>query len=194
MLRADWRPLTLFFCCQILFENRKARDAGNDCLLSVDGTDFRIAKKYRKPFYSYKFKKSGLRYEVGLCIKTGDICWWAGPYLPGIWNDEMIFKDGLANFLEPAERVEADGGYRGSAPELVKCPGVAEVIPNNVEMQQRVRSRQEAVNDRFKNWAILSTPYRHELLEHQTVFGAIVVLTQLSFAKNPLWQVDYDDE
>ena len=77
---------------------------------------------------------------------------------------------------------------------LVKCPGVPEVIPNNVEMQQRVRSRQEAVNDRFKNWAILSTPYRHKLLEHQTVFGAIVVLTQLSFAKNPLWQVDYNDE
>ena len=74
----------------------------------------------------------------------------AEPYLPGIWNDEMIFKDGLANFLEPAERVEADGGYRGSAPELVKCPGVAEVIPNYVAMQQRVRSRQEAVNNRFK--------------------------------------------
>ena len=89
-----------------------ARDAGNDCLLLIDGTDFRIAKKYWKPFYSYKFKTSGFRYEVGLCIKTGDICWWAGPYLPGIWNDEMIFRNGLANLLEPAERVEADGGYR----------------------------------------------------------------------------------
>ncbi len=105
----------------------------------------------------------------------------------------MIFRDGLANLLEPAERVEADGGYRGSTPELVKCPGVAEEIPNNVEMQQRVRSCQETVNERFKNWAILSTLYRLQLLEHQTVFGAIVVLTQLSFAENPLWQVDYDD-
>jgi hypothetical protein len=94
----------------------------------------------------------------------------------------MILKEGLAKLLEPTERVEADGRYRGSMPELVKCPGVVEVDPDNVEMQQKVRSHQEMVNKLFKNWAILSTPYCHQLLEHQTVFGAIVVLTQLSFA------------
>jgi hypothetical protein len=76
----------------------------------------------------------------------------------------------------------------------VKCPGVAKAKPNNVEMQQRVRSCQETVNKWFKNWAIFSTPYSHQLLEHKTVFGAIVVLTQLSFAENPLQQVDYDDK
>jgi hypothetical protein len=65
-------------CEQIRFENRKIGDVGNDCMLSVDGTDFRVAKSYEKPLYSYKFKKSGLRYEVALCIKTGDICWTAG--------------------------------------------------------------------------------------------------------------------
>jgi hypothetical protein len=37
------------------------------------------------------------------------------------------------------------------------------------------------------------SPYRHQLLEHQNVFGAIVVLTQLSLAENPLFQVDYND-
>ena len=66
-------------------------DIGRDCLLLVDGTDFRIAMGYRKPFWSHKFKKSGLRYEVGLCILTGDICWWSGPYAPGNWNDMGIF-------------------------------------------------------------------------------------------------------
>jgi hypothetical protein len=168
-------------------------DVGNDCLLSVDGTDFRIAKSYEKPFYSFKFKKSGFRYEVALCIKTGDICWWSGPYLPGLWNDNMIFQDGLVHHLEEGERCETDDGYVGSAPRYAKCPGVVEAIPDNAEMQQRVRNRQETVNKRFKNWAILSTPYRHKLLEHQTVFGAIVVLTQLSFAENPLFQVEYND-
>jgi hypothetical protein len=74
-----------------------------------------------------------------------------------------------------------------------KCPGVIEADPDKAEMQQRVRSRQETVNKRFKKWAILSTPYRHQLLEHQTVFGAIVVLTQLSLAENPLFQVEYND-
>ena len=36
---------------------------------------------------------------VGLCIKTGDICWWNGPYEPGIWNDGMIFEDALVSML-----------------------------------------------------------------------------------------------
>jgi hypothetical protein len=166
-------------------------DVGNDCLLSVDGTDFRIALGYSKPFWSYKFKKSGLRYEVGLCILTGDICWWSGPYAPGTWNDLTIFRDSLVSMLEPGERCETDRGYQGSAPTYVKCPGVLEADPNTAEIQQRVRSRQETVNERFKNWAILSTPYRHDLLEHQTVFGAIVVLTQLTFAANPLFPVAY---
>ena len=73
-------------------------------MLSVDGTDFRVTKSYKKPFYSYKFKKSGLRYKVALCIKTGEICWTAGPYLPGIWNDNVIFNNGLVHQLEPGER------------------------------------------------------------------------------------------
>jgi hypothetical protein len=71
-------------------------DVGNDFLLSVDGTDFRLAMGWSKPYYSYKFKRSGYRYKVSLCIKTGNICWWNGPYKSGDWNDEMIFKDALA--------------------------------------------------------------------------------------------------
>ncbi len=67
-------PLTVPLC-QILFENRKVEDVGNDCFLSVDGTDFCVAKSYEKPCYSYKFKKLGFCYKVALCIKTGNICW-----------------------------------------------------------------------------------------------------------------------
>jgi hypothetical protein len=84
-----------------------------------------------------------------------------------------------------------DRGYQGATPAYVKCPGVVEANPNTAQIQQRVQSRQETVNKHFKNWAILLTVYRHNLLEHQTVFGAIVVLTQLSFAANPLCQVAY---
>jgi hypothetical protein len=34
---------------------------------------------WNKSFYTYKFKRSGYRYEVGLCIRSGNICWveWA---------------------------------------------------------------------------------------------------------------------
>jgi hypothetical protein len=98
--------------------------------------------------------------------------------------------------LEPGERVETDRGYRGSAPQYVKCPDglLADPDPAVKLMAARVRSRQETVNARFKNWVILCTPYRHEFSEHQTVFGAIVVLTQLSLAANPLFHVEYNDK
>jgi hypothetical protein len=63
-------PLVTHSLRQILFENRKVGDVGNDCLLSVNGTDFRVAKSYKIPYHSYKFKLSGLRYKVVLCIKA----------------------------------------------------------------------------------------------------------------------------
>jgi hypothetical protein len=191
--RINQLKLNIFSPIQIEFENRKRGDIGNDCLLSVDGTDFRIAMGYSKPFWSYKFKKSGVRYEVGLCILTGDICWWNGPYEPGIWNDGMIFEDALKLNLEFGERCETDAGYRGSAPEFVKCPGGVWGESAKREMQQKVRSRQETVNERLKNWGILTTPYRHDLRKHQTVFAAVITLLQLSLEHNPLFSVEYND-
>jgi hypothetical protein len=95
---------------------------------------------YSKPFWSYKFKKSGLRYEVGLCILTGDIFWTSGPYVPGKWNDLSIFWDSLISMLEPGEGCEMDRGYQGFIPIYVKCPGVLEAYPNTVETQQWVGS------------------------------------------------------
>jgi hypothetical protein len=146
---------------------------------------------YSKPYYSYKFMWSGYRYMVGLCIKTGDICWWHGPYEPGDWNDQMIFEDALAKNLEVAERCETDRGYPGCSPAKVKCLGGLLADPDDgvKVMSTRVRSWQETVNERFKNWGILNTPYRHNIIKHQTVFGAIVALTQLSLQFNPLFSV-----
>ena len=122
-------------------------------MLLLDGSSLRIAKDYSKPFWSYKFNKSGLRYEVALCIQTGSICWWIKPYAPGKWNDLSIFRDGLV-WLEQGEMCETDRGYQGAAPTYIKCPDVVEADPATKEIQQRVRSRQESANERLKNWAI----------------------------------------
>ncbi len=98
--------------------------------------------------------------------------------------------------LEPGEWVETDRGYCGNAPKYVKCPDglLADPDPAVKLMAARVWSWQETVNEGFKNWAILCTPYHHKFLEHQTVVGVIVVLTQLSLAANPLFHVEYNDK
>ena len=55
---------------QIFLENRYKGDDGGNCLLSVDGTHFRIQRRGEE-FYSHKFNDSGLSYELALSIKGG---------------------------------------------------------------------------------------------------------------------------
>ena len=162
-----------------MWEHRIKHDKRNDCLISVDGTDFRIAE-YGRLFYSHKFKKSALRYEVGICILTGDIVWTNGPYEPGIWNDIMIFRNALKSNLGEKERVEADDGYVGEAPTHIKCPKSFVNSKETEWMQARVRSRQETVNKRFKDWGILRQVYRNKISTHGNAFEAVAVITQLS--------------
>ncbi len=95
--------------------------------------------------------------------------------------------------LEYGERCETDGGYQGSAPKFVECPKRVWGESGKHAMQQKVRSRVETLNKRLKNWAILETPYRHDLKLLQTVFAAVIVLLQLSFEYNPLFLVEYND-
>ena len=172
------------------------QDKGNDCLMSVDGTDFRVKVK-GKEWYSYKFKKGAVRYEVALCILTGDIVWINGPYEPGIWNDIEIFRNSLMSHLGPMERVEADDGYIGEAPRHVKCPrSIAEHADDDTakEIKQRLRNRQETVNMRFKMWGALAQPFRNEVTKHGGAFRAIAVIVQLSINQGErLFDVDYDD-
>lgn len=76
--------LTVVYCdySQIKWENRLLGATGDFCLVSVDGTDFRIYERH--PFwsgwFSHKFKGPGVRYEVAVCIKTGDVVWINGPF------------------------------------------------------------------------------------------------------------------
>ena len=144
---------------QINFENHFKLDKGNDCLISVDGTNFLIPEHEWK-FYSYKFRKSGLQYEIALCILTGDIVWINGPYEAGIWNNLTIFHDALFTNLEPNERVEANNGYIGEHPQFVKCPAEFTNPAEMAYMQQWVQNWKEAINERFKNFDILKQSFQ----------------------------------
>ena len=162
-------------------------------MVSVDGTDFRIPHSGRR-FYTKKFNASGLRYEVALCIKSGKIVWVIGPYECGSWPDINIFRNALRSELDDGERVEADDGYVGDAPQHVKCPKSISNRSATELMQSLVRRRQEHVNKRFKQWGILKQLYRHDITKHGDVFMAIVAITELIIENGePLMDVEYED-
>jgi hypothetical protein len=151
-----------------------------------------------KGFWSFKFRSTGLRYEVCLCILTGDIVWVNGPFPCGDWNDLTIFRQALKSELGEAERVEADDGYVGEDPETAKSAGCVLHNPDKkIKMvRQRVRSRQETVNKRLKQFNVVHGCFRHNPMFHGSCFFACAVLTQLSIENfHPLFQVaEYSDQ
>lgn len=181
---------------QIDWANRTKNDIGNDCLVNVDGTDFRIRHAGRK-FYSFKYKASGLRYEVATSILGGDIVWISGPWEPGMYNDISIFRQsGIMSMLEEGERVEADDGYRGESPQYVKCPqSMGATAIDEYERQQSIaRRRHETVNKRFKQFGALKQIWRHNVANHGKAFRVAAIVTQCSIQNGePLFDVDYLD-
>ena len=99
---------------KIALENRFKNDKGNDCLLSVDGTDFQ-----RLVF-----------------VQVQEVCWICGPWKPGKYNDLDIFREALATSLEPNERVKADDCYPVEAPSRVKCPASIDESVERAAMTQ----------------------------------------------------------
>jgi hypothetical protein len=177
---------------QIRFEHRLRGDKGKTCKMTVDGTDFMIWQPFpfSKNWFSHKFKGPGVRYEVGVCIQTGDICWINGPYPCGAWPDIKIFREHLIHRLPPGEKVEADDGYRGE-PEKIRTPGIA-VSQADLRAKKRARHRHETVNSRFKNWGCLGLKFRHRIDEHAMYFTAVAVCTQIALESyEPLFQTVY---
>ena len=149
--------------------------------MTVDGTDFQIYEPtpFSKKWYSHKFAGAGLRYEVAVCIQTGDIVWFNGPFPCGSWPDLKIFRSGLKEKLLHGEMVEADRGYRGE-PTKVRTPNDY-VSQTDKKAKKRARARHETINRRLKQFGCLRQMFRHGVEKHKAVFAAVAVCTQLCF-------------
>ena len=129
-------------------------DTGEKRLVTVDGTDFRIQQPtpFSTKWYSYKYCGPGIRYEVVVCIKTGWIAPYNGPFPCGRWSDIKIFRSLLKQKLFRNEKVIADRGYRGDS--SVCHPDTA-VNGQHRHAMSVLRSRHETINGRLKKWTIL---------------------------------------
>ena len=169
--------------------------------LSVDGThctcyepphpEFPIDTAY----WSHKHGTAAYNYQVALSTTESKILGVHGPYPAGANNDKIMFKEsGLQELLvSQNKRAIADGGY-----EDIEGGGVA--VPNRKyhskltnQYFRRLRARQETVNARLKNYAILSRTFRHKIdrqRKHKCVFDAVVAIVAVQITtKHPLFSV-----
>jgi hypothetical protein len=119
-----------------------------------------------------------LRYEVAICIQTGDIVWIYGPFPCGKWPDIKIFRWNLKLCLAPVEMVEADRGYKGN-PSVHNSDNV--VSRTDAKAKKLALARHETVNHRLKQWGCLRQTFRHDCHKHKDVFAGVAVITQLAF-------------
>ncbi len=95
-----------------------AHNVGNDCLMTMDGTDFRIPQKGivkkgnvlapHKLCHKY-VGKFALWYKLGVDILVGNLVWMQGPYPAGKYTQIKKIKKVLTHFPEPGERRARQG-------------------------------------------------------------------------------------
>ena len=159
--------------------------------MTVDGTYFRISEPipFDKIWYSHKFKSAGLRYELGICIKTGDIFSFNGPFAAS-FSDLNIFRVGMKMNLMGGEQVIADRGYNGDV--KVITPYSDPTNKTHLKMMGISRARHETINGRLKGWGILGENFRHNIDQHNLIFKFILVIEQIKIESgSPPFQVNY---
>ena len=182
----------------IVWDNRKTNDRGDDCLVSVDCIDCQFQqilinhpsepgkKIINKALYSFKFHGPALRYEIGVSLLSNDIVWINGPFCPGDWNDLEIFRLNLKNQLEAGERIEADDGYVGEAPQYVVCPASTTTKTESLAMMKRVEGRHESLNKHVKNWKCIKGNFDvrgtavEKMEKHRILFFSCAIVKQVS--------------
>lgn len=140
----------------------------------MDGVDFKILEpsNFDRKWYSHKFKGPGLRYELGLCIRSGSIVWKNGGYPCGTYPDLKLAREAYTLSVLPGEKTMADKGYNDDSFFILPNP-------NNSIFHKRIMSRHETVNKRIRQFKILKDTFRHSIIKHTIVFNSVVNLTQL---------------
>lgn len=153
-------------------------------MLSVDGVHCRVQEPRTTPsagWYSSKFNKAGLAYEIGVSVYHDKIVWVNGPF-PAGQNDLRIFRkeNGLMSKIPDGHRGIGDEGYVG---EPGKAATRNEFDPPEVkDLKRRAKARQESVNSKLKAFGILKNVFRttgkQRLEKHQLAFEACLVIVQ----------------
>ena len=167
----------------------------NIWIMSVDGTHCWIAEPGHPHFsqdseyYSHKFNKAGINYELGIALATGKLIWMNGPFRAGR-NDLNVFtQEGLEERLRIlGKKSLGDGGYAGHH-ETVSSPNAHDSYQVK-RFKSRGLKRQEDFNGMTKVFNILKHRFRHPLHKFPVAFEAVCVICQYKIESDePLYDI-----
>jgi hypothetical protein len=173
---------------------------GDDILaLTVDGTHC-LRSEPNHPiwsqdpeYYSHKFNKAGLNYELGISLSESKLVWMNGPYKAG-QNDVLIFttKGLKAKLLATGKKAIGDGGYQGHQ-ETIIAPNSHDSRDVRI-FKSRALLRHEKFNGLTKNFDCLSRRFRHGDDRFKICFEAICVICQYQIENDsPLFDILVED-
>jgi DDE superfamily endonuclease len=177
---------TLHPCVLILFKivwNQQENENGEvfDFQISVDGTHCRINEPGNNPsseWYSHKFHKAAVNYEIGIDLHSSKVVWVNGPF-PAGQSDLCVYRkeNGLRTVIQEGKKVIADNGYQSKDEINLSTPNPFD--SNAVKQYKtRARARHESFNKRIKDFGILSERFRHGFNKHKIAFESVCVIVQ----------------
>lgn len=154
-------------------------------LLTVDGVHCQIhepmhpTKSKDSSYYSHKFKRSALNYELGISVYDNALVWLNGP-TKASEHDITLFRsqNGLKTMIPEGKRVIADRGYNSKRETAVLSTPNSSDPAEVRKFKSRARARHESFNAKIKNFRVLAECFRHNINYHSTVFEAICVICQ----------------
>jgi hypothetical protein len=150
--------------------------SGKVFILTVDGTHFRIKEPRSDPsskWYSHKFNSPGLAYELAISVYENRICWTSGQF-PASVHDITIYCGGLLAMMLPGCKSIGDSRYAGETDNItVIRPGDSTGMK---KFKEAARARQENVNGRLKEFAILENRWPYHRDKHAMVYPSPEVL------------------
>ena len=154
-------------------------------IVSVDGVHCRIHEPRTQPssgWYSKKFNKAALTYELAVAIYHDKIVWINGPF-PAGQNDMKVFRKpgGLMSKIPDNRRAIGDEGYRGE-PSKISTKNSTFNTRELSQFESRIRARHETVNSRLKAFGVLGQVFRSKgttrMQNHKAAFEACCVIVQ----------------
>ena len=161
-----------------------ADNFGSDLwVISVDGVHFWIEEPQHpewsqdREYYSHKYNKAGLCYELGISLSESKLVWMNGKFKAGRSDNSIFQKEGLMQKLVSiGKRAIGDGNYVGN-PKVISTPNNHDSTPVKL-FKSRALKRHEKFNGMIKHFDCLIGRFRHSAARFEDCVEAVCVICQ----------------